>query len=82
MNKDIENFARTEIENNLMKLPLSFKLVFLKMYLSNDKARQDITPEAITDDIIHNCIINMPSDKLDWALTQVQNSLINLNNKK
>lgn len=67
MNNTVSNFTREEIKQGLKQLPESWQLMFKRMY-SHDNLDCDI--EIVVD--------NMPDEKLDWALTQVENSLSKL----
>ncbi len=70
MNEKIENFARQEIKNGLSKLPESNQLMFKRMYNKGN---------LNTD--INEVVDNMPEEKLDWALQQVERTLNNLQNR-
>ena len=64
MNNSVEDFIRDSLKRGLKRLPEEWQLTFKRMYSHKD-LEKDI--KAIVDD--------MPTDKLDWALTQVENSL-------
>lgn len=64
MNNSVEDFIRDSLKRGLKRLPEKWQLTFKRMYSHKD-LEKDI--EAVVDD--------MPTDKLDWALTQVENSL-------
>lgn len=68
MNKNIEQFARTQIKEGLRKLPTSHHVTFQRMYAH-------LHPEYTMEEVVDN----MPAERLDWALTQVENSLRKLN---
>ena len=64
MNNTVSNFTRQQIKEGLKQLPDSWQTIFKRMY-SHDNLDCDI--ETVVD--------NMPDEKLDWALSQVENSL-------
>ena len=64
MNNKVSDFTREEIKDGLKQLPEKWQLMFKRMY-SHNNLELDI--DSVVD--------NMPDDKLDWALTQVENSL-------
>lgn len=64
MNNTVSNFTRQQIKEGLKQLPDSWQTIFKRMY-SHDNLDCDI--ETVVD--------NMPDGKLDWALSQVENSL-------
>jgi len=64
MNKQIVEYARQEIKKGLSQLSESHALRFKRMYSHND-----------LDKLIKTIVDDMPEEKLDWALTQVQNSI-------
>jgi hypothetical protein len=68
MNKQLQEFARQEIKAGLSLLPESHRIIFRRMYSHKDLSK-DIN--LVVDD--------MPDDKLDWAMQQVQNSINKLN---
>lgn len=64
MNETLKNFAREELKKGLSKLPESWQLRFKQMY----------SPKNLNADI-NDVVDNMPEDKLDWAMQQVERSL-------
>ena len=64
MNLELEKFARAEIEEGLNKLEEKHRLLFKRMY-SHDNLELSI----------HDVVAKIPSERLDWALTQVHNTL-------
>lgn len=64
MNKTVDTFIRGEIREGLARLEKSHIHLFKRMYARGDMDK-DIT------DVINE----MPQEKLEWALTQVENSL-------
>lgn len=71
MNSTLETYARTQIKLNLAQLPKGWQLKFKQMYSHKD-----------LDKDIDQVVDDMPTVKLDWALTQTTNSLIALNLNK
>lgn len=69
MNKTVSDFTRDSIKMGLKQLPERAQLLFKRMYSHNNL---DLDIEKVVD--------NMPDEKLDWALSQVENSLVRLNN--
>ena len=64
MNKQLQKFARNELKKGVAKLPERWQELFKRMYgPKNSKLSIDAT------------IDNMPEDKLDWAMTQVEKSI-------
>lgn len=68
MNNQIQEFAKNEIKKGLEKLPESHGMLFKRMYSHKNLEAN-----------INNVVDNMPEDKLDWAMQQVQRSLDKLN---
>lgn len=64
MNKQLQDYARTELKEGLAMLPEKQQLFFKRMY-----SHQNL--EANINDVVDS----MPEDKLDWAMQQVQRSL-------
>lgn len=67
MNKTVSDFTREQIKMGLKQLPENWQLMFKRMY-SHENLELDL--EIIVD--------NMPDEKQDWALSQVENSLAKL----
>ena len=67
MNKAVIEFMRSEIKAGLKELPEGWQLLFKRMY-SHQNLEKPI--DKVVDD--------MPEEKLNWALTQVQNSIAKL----
>ena len=65
MNKTIANFAREEIKRGLSKATETQRYFFKRMYSHNDLNKPI---NAVVDD--------MPEAKLDWALTQIENTKV------
>ena len=64
MNSLIANYARSKIKEGLLTLSERHRMIFKRMYSARDLKRP-------IDDVIKD----LPEEKLDWALTQVQNTL-------
>ncbi|MCK4446014.1 MAG: hypothetical protein KAW56_02925 [Candidatus Marinimicrobia bacterium] len=71
MNSQLEAYARQKIKEGLSKLSEGHQIIFKRMY-SHENLKLPI--DKVVD--------NMPKEKLDWALTQVQNSLNKIQNEK
>lgn len=71
MNNSVQDFVRNQLKSGLAKLPENWLFTFKRMY-SHDNL------EATIDEIVDN----LQEDKLDWALTQVENSLKKLRGQK
>lgn len=72
MNRELEMFARTQIKAGLAELPESHHRTFKLMYgRDNGKRSVEDAVAMFIDDVVDL----MPVDNLDWAMTQVQNSL-------
>ncbi|WP_019101462.1 hypothetical protein [Chromobacterium haemolyticum] len=72
MNTQLQEFARITLKNGLGKLPESNINMFKLMYgrANGERSVEDAKGMSI-DDVISE----IPADRLDWAMTQVQNSL-------
>jgi len=64
MNNQIQDFARQTLKDGLANLPESNCMLFKRMY-----------PHENLDATIEEVVDNMPEEKLDWAMQQVQRSL-------
>ena len=64
MNPTIEKFARQQILDGLKTLPDGWQGLFKRMYAHK-------TPHADIESVVSG----IPAEKLDWALTQVENSI-------
>lgn len=64
MNKTVSNFTKQQIKEGLKQLPDDWQMMFKRMYAHNNL---DCDIETVVD--------NVPDEKLDWALSQVENSL-------
>lgn len=64
MNEELSTFARKYLKKNLSKLPEGYVNVFKLMY---SESNPELSVEKVVD--------KMPEKKLDWAMSQVKNSL-------
>lgn len=79
MNEQLQQFARRTLKEGLAQLPPSWQNMFKLMYRRQNGTRSvELTQQIPLEEIIDN----MPYDKLDWAMTQVSNSLKKQNNTK
>ena len=67
MNTELQEFARQQILEGLKSLPEDWQLTFKRMYSHDDLSRT-----------LEEVVIRMPADKLDWAMTQIKNSIAKL----
>lgn len=77
MNKNLETYARGQLVEKLALLPESHHRVFRLMYGRKPDRRGIATrtvEEACALDL-GEVVAEMPADKLDWAMTQVDTSL-------
>lgn len=65
MNIELAQYARDYIKERLAKLPLHNHKVFKRMYSPLD-----------LDADINDVVDSMPDTRLDWAMTQVQRSVV------
>lgn len=71
MNKQLQDFARATLLEGLNKLPEGWQNRFKQMYAGNNKRSVEDTWAIPIADVVRD----IPADKLDWAMTQVQNSV-------
>ena len=71
MNNQLQAFARKTLKEGLAQLPEGWQRRFKQMYAFGNL---DTDIKAVVD--------NMPNDKLDWAMQQVENSLAKLNERR
>jgi len=64
MNKTLEKFARDTLKSNLAKCSEGELLTFKRMYSHGDLGKD-----------INLVVDSMEPDKLDWAMSQVENTL-------
>lgn len=72
MNATIAALAREEIIHRLIELPSQWQNTFKLMYGRNGGRRSVEDAEAMP---IEEVVAEMPDEKLDWALTQVELSI-------
>lgn len=65
MNDQMQEFARTALKEGLAKLSGSQQLLFKRMYSHTDLTKH-----------INDVVDAMPQEKLDWAMQQVQRTLV------
>lgn len=65
MNKQLEQYARSCLKENLAKIPSEMHNIFKRMYSHND-----------LDKDINDIVDDMECDKLDLAMQQVQLSIL------
>jgi hypothetical protein len=72
MNEKLESYAREELKAGLAQLPADWQRMFKLMYARDGGKRSVEDAEAMPiDDVVEQ----VPAEKLDWAMQQVQNSL-------
>jgi len=71
MNENLVEFARNQLKEGLRQLSDGWQFMFKRMYSHKNL---DLDIETVVD--------NMPEDKLDFAMTQVENSLIKQKQKE
>lgn len=64
MNNILEKFARYTLKNDLAKCTDSQRVMFKRMYAHGNEAQN-----------INLVVDNMETEKLDWAMTQIQATL-------
>jgi len=65
MNDTISNYAREQIKQQLFELPERYQLFFKRLYSHEDQKKP-----------LNEIIDNIPEEKLNWVLTQVENTRI------
>ena len=65
MNQQLENYAREELKTSLESCNKKQQLMFKRMYSHSNLELP-----------INEVVDNMPSEKLDWAMQQVERTLI------
>lgn len=63
MNKQVIDFMKDKIKEGLKTLPEGHQMLFKRMY---SHGNLDASIDTVVD--------NMPEEKFDWALTQIDNS--------
>jgi len=72
MNNQLQDFARSQLKANLATLPESNQRLFKLLYGRDNGRRSVADAEAMEiDDVVDA----MPAAQLDWAMTQVSNTL-------
>jgi hypothetical protein len=64
MNEQLKNFAKTQLKDGLKQLPDNMQTIFKRIYSPDNL-------ELSIDEVVNN----IPQEKLDWAMRQVENSL-------
>ena len=64
MNDQLQTFARQQLKEGISELPEGHHRIFKRMYSHKN-----------LDKPINDVIDDMPEDKLDWAMQQVQRSI-------
>jgi hypothetical protein len=72
MNDQLQDFARKTLKEGLAKLPTKSHEMFKLMYARNGGKRS--VEDSLRMDI-DSVVAEIPADKLDWAMQQVQRSL-------
>lgn len=81
MNKNLEIYARGQLTEKLQQLPASHLRTFRLMYGRGKIDRRGVAQRTVEEACaldIAEVVAEMPTDKLDWAMTQVDNSLAEL----
>jgi hypothetical protein len=73
MNRTLEQFAREEILNGLSECTEAEQLMFRRMY--SPPVRGCDGQFDYYNKTIEEIVSGLPAEKLDWALTQVENTL-------
>lgn len=77
MNAQLEAFARQTLKDGLAKLPPDHHRIFKLMY-GRGKLKGNV-PERTVEEAeavpIDQVVDEMPPERLDWAMQQVQNSI-------
>ena len=79
MNSELQEFARQSLVNGLNQLPPEWVEKFKLMY-GRDNGKRDV-PSTLSLSI-EEVVSKMDESKLDWAMTQVKNSINKLKNEK
>jgi hypothetical protein len=67
MNNNLQSYAREQLKEDLSQLPEGSQKMFKRMYSHGN-----------LDTDINTVVDNMPEEKLDWAMQQVEKSLVKL----
>lgn len=68
MNDQLQKFARNELKSGLIKLPEANQLLFKRMYSPKNSKLS-----------INTVVDTISTDRLDWAMQQVQKTLDKFN---
>jgi len=71
MNPTLEKFARDTIKNTLLMCTHEHRKRFCQMYSPSDLSRRVLIDTGEICEIVDA----MPVEKLDWAMTQIENTL-------
>lgn len=72
MNDQLQEFARQTLKNGVVQLPELWQRTFKLMYARNNGKRSVEDAEAMH---INDVVDEVPPEKLDWAMRQIQASL-------
>lgn len=72
MNNQLQEYARDNLKEGLSQLPNGWQDKFKLMYARDNGSRSVEDAIAMS---INDVVDQIPADKLDWAMTQVENSL-------
>ena len=72
MNQTIETFARQAITDGLSALPAENQRIFKLMYARN-KGKRSVEDAVLLS--VEETVAEIPSEKLDWALQQIENTI-------
>lgn len=78
MNHILDKAARDYIKNYIVELPEGWQNTFKLMY-GRKNVKESV--DEIKNKSILKVVEQMPQDKLDWAMMQVENSLKKLDKK-
>ncbi len=78
MNNQLQAFARQTLKDGLDRLPAGWQRKFALMYGRQGGKRSVADTEAMS---IYDVVDEIPGDKLDWAMEQVENSLRKLDRR-
>lgn len=76
MNDALQQYARQTLKDGLDKLPVEWHRTFKLMY-AMDNGRRTVEQAVVME--INEVVDKMDADKLDWAMTQVENSIRKFN---
>ena len=77
MNKQLQDFARSELKTGLAELPEENHRTFKLMYARDNGKRSVVDAVAMP---INDVVDLMPPEQLDWAMQQVKASLDKMHN--